>query len=450
MNEFICRLIVIYQAITSVVFAFECTTHYNIQRRTFERQLSFVGVPTLHHNHHIKVRQVDHTSVIRTPSWLDHSATTNDDDLVDDDDSTANPSDPKSSIERMASFLTLRIGRSVLKNAQQKMLSKKDNDGETVTTQSDIEQLVRERIRSENDDENKKKISMDALSTTDSTTATTAAVIEPMEIKGGVDLISLSEESKKDDEIMRETNTNNPNTDVEKTETQQVTTLFADKKDSDKDDTIDGDDSTIISFESSGDDEEVDPKSLEETTIPTNSSLGEKTVSLHEKEGDRIITLKDEFNARIDGDDVINAEDTMLGDNDNSDALVAPTVSSTSEFDKSVLLDKEKSTSLHEKEGDRIVALKDEFAPDEETFDETITNNNVDSSTVHPPLPVIDAIDELKTTTSTTSVNVVIGDDDTTEPSSYQKFVPPIPEVISLGFGRALPVITSEIPSTEQ
>ena len=90
----------------------------------------------------------------------------------------------------------------------------------------------------------------------------------------------------------------------------------------------------------------------------------------------------------------------------------------------------EKAKSLHQREGDRVVALKDEFATEE----------------------VVALSNEGETTTTTTveedhtAASIVTTDGPLRKLDTVQNLVPPTPEAISTAFGRPLPVMVQDLP----
>ena len=90
----------------------------------------------------------------------------------------------------------------------------------------------------------------------------------------------------------------------------------------------------------------------------------------------------------------------------------------------------ESSTPLHQKEGDRMVAMQD-------TFD---TTGDTTSAVLLSPLRTNHNNDNNDETTTHCESDV------SSSSSSQLLFIPPIPSVVSTAFGRPLPVIQEQIP----
>lgn len=122
------------------------------------------------------------------------------------------------------------------------------------------------------------------------------------------------------------------------------------------------------------------------------------------------------------------------------DAVIpaAPVVSSSNEDgDTSSTTDKnnsEFSTSLHQKEGDRIVAMED-------TFDTTGDTATIAVSTTNDPFLVPDPTPGPMEASSSSYPQQEPPPQD-----SSLLFIPQIPSVISTAFGRPLPVIQEHVP----
>ena len=99
----------------------------------------------------------------------------------------------------------------------------------------------------------------------------------------------------------------------------------------------------------------------------------------------------------------------------------------------------ESSTPLHQKEGDRMVALQD-------TFDTTGLLASDDTSTVLSPPPLRTNQDNNNSDETTTHCESDVSSSSSSSLSQLLLFIPPIPSVVSTAFGRPLPVIQEQIP----
>ena len=66
----------------------------------------------------------------------------------------------------------------------------------------------------------------------------------------------------------------------------------------------------------------------------------------------------------------------------------------TSTIDKEIMMDAEKAESLHKKEGDRVVALKDEFAPEDDDTEAVLEKAEVSDATATTTLTTPDGEEE--------------------------------------------------------
>lgn len=99
----------------------------------------------------------------------------------------------------------------------------------------------------------------------------------------------------------------------------------------------------------------------------------------------------------------------------------------------------EKAESLHKREGDRVVALKDEFATEEVVAEA----GGAESSTL------LSKKGEAAATTmgeDHAAVSIVTSDGPLRKVDTVQNLVPPTPEAISTAFGRPLPVVIQDVP----
>ena len=112
----------------------------------------------------------------------------------------------------------------------------------------------------------------------------------------------------------------------------------------------------------------------------------------------------------------------------------------------------EKAESLHRKEGDRVVALKDQFATEvatESVSTESVSQDRKEEepspgetatiASISPPRPT--TIDEDHVDAGMVTTGRPLRKVDT-----VQNLVPPTPEAISTAFGRPLPVVIHDVP----
>lgn len=169
-------------------------------------------------------------------------------------------------------------------------------------------------------------------------------------------------------------------------------------------------------------------------TTPTTyiSSIDTEIPSIqHNKEGDRTMTLQDEFSPS--------------------------TITTISDSTSSELWNREIHTSLHGKEGDRNIGLNDEFTPDTDISPTIPTTTNtkdvVSPNDILPSDDVISISDSNNEQSNDVRVEHQIpltdsnnNDDDVVA----LHYIPPVPSVISKAFGRPLPIIQEHVPSIQQ
>lgn len=139
--------------------------------------------------------------------------------------------------------------------------------------------------------------------------------------------------------------------------------------------------------------------------------------------------------------------------------------------DSVVSSDEESSTSLHLNEGDRVIARMDKFVDDGVNKTEAYLANSLvmEHEGYSKSLITDDKVDHVEsaiddTTTSSTTFqpyqnevtftgkiefpqnNATLNQKEMQAVALVQNFVPSVPDAISLGFGRALPIISSGIP----